>query len=87
MTNFCNIIADDFIPHNDIHVRARDKPDRGLSRQCKRLQEKGNGRAMRLTMRSFVRKGERLNQPSDKSQDKFYNNTASKLIDLNTSAK
>ena len=58
MTKLLNIIADDCIPHNDIHVRARDKP--GMTGDylgsVNDYTRNGNGQAMLFTMSSFVAK-------------------------------
>ena len=95
MTTLLNIIADDCIPHNDIYVRARDKPGmtmaiRGLFRQCKRLHEKWKrtGDAVHHEQfRNKRREAKHVKSAIRASRDKFYNNTASKLTDPNISAK
>ena len=92
MTKLLNIIADDCIPHNDIHVRARDKPGmtvaiRGLFRQCKRLHKKWKRTGDAVHHEQFRNKRREAKSAFRASRDKFYNNTASKLTDPNTSAK
>ena len=92
MTKLLNIIADDCIPHNDIHVRARDKPGmtvaiRGLFRQCKRLHKKWKRTGDAAHHEQFRNKRREAKSAFRASRDKFYNNTASKLTDPNTSAK
>ena len=92
MTKLLNIIADDCIPHNDIHVRARDKPGmtvaiRGLFRQCKRLHKKWKRTGDAVHHEQFRNKRREAKSAFSASRDKFYNNTASKLTDPSTSAK
>ena len=86
------IIADDCIPHNDIHVRARDKPGmtvaiRVLFRQCKRLHKKWKRTGDAVHHEQLRNKMREAKSAFRASRDKFYNNTAIKLTDPNTPAK
>ena len=92
MTKLLNIIADDCIPHNDIPVRARDKPGmtvaiRGLCRQCKRLHKKWKRTGDEVHHEQFRNKRREAKSAFRASRDKFFNNTANKLTDPKTSAK
>ena len=92
MTKLLNNIADDCIPHNDFHVRARDKPGitvaiRGLFRQCERLHKKWKRTSDAVHHEQFRNKRRAVKSGFRASRDKFYNNTANKLTDPNTSAK
>ena len=76
----------------DIHVRACDKPGitvaiRGLFRQCKRLHKKWKRMGDAVHHEQFRNNRREAKSAYRASGDKFYDNTASKLTDPNTSAK
>ena len=92
ITNGFNIIVDSCIQHNDIYVITRDKPGmtvaiRVLLRQCKRFHKKWKRTGDVVHHEQFPNKRREAKSALVASRDKFYNNTASKLTDPNTSAK